>query len=86
MREEKKIDDGGPAFPRNVHSMADNGGFPVTGLSKREWFAGMALFGVMLADIERAKNGHLPIPEKAESDLADTCYRIADAMIAEGKK
>ena len=44
------------------------------GLTKREWFAGMAL--------AVASNWNL----EDEEDTAKLCYRIADAMVAEGKK
>jgi hypothetical protein len=68
----KEIDDGGPAYP-NVS--LDHHGFVGrdTGLTKREWFAGMAVQGI-LAD-----------GETGTKDLVPRAYRIADAMIAAGK-
>ena len=53
--------------------------------SKREWFAGMALTGAMIADIELAKMGKVTRGNAAQ-DLADTCVKIADALLAELKK
>lgn len=45
-----KIDDGGPAHPF-MEMTTNDGGFTVTpvsvGLTKRDWFAGMALQGLM---------------------------------------
>lgn len=78
--------DGGPFFPTGIEKF-DGPQRTVehfTGISKREWFAGMALAGAMIADIERAKNGR--IIRNGEADLADTCFRIADAMLLESTK
>ena len=60
-------DDGGPAFP------CDNTASVAPGLTKREWFAGMALVGLSAAcrDYEAA---------------AVRCYRFADAMLEAGKQ
>lgn len=58
----------GFAFPTNT-------AFPVThgdhepGLSKREWFAGMAMMGLLARDDEQ--------------DIADDAVHFADALIAE---
>ncbi len=58
-----KIDDGGPAFPH------PSGAQGCDGLTKRDWFAGLALqagFGSALVASERAV----------------WCYQMADAMLA----
>lgn len=80
-------DDGGPAFPvLNKFYQAENAGQRGShlhyhteiagGLTKREWFAGQALAG-MLANSELT--GHA-------SDYIKWSYEYADAMLAEGRK
>jgi len=59
------INDEGPAFPTN-------GG--CSGLTKREWFAGMALQGLMV------ENG----TDTPDSNLAAWAYAAADAMLLAG--
>lgn len=77
MNNEPKIDDGGPAFPTVPlnHSFLQPELFAGsgTGLKIRDWFAGMALQG-MLA------NGSLPIDTEIQV-MADDAYRYADAML-----
>lgn len=79
-------DDGGPAFPLPEWSYPHGvSGIKIQeGMSLRDWFAGMAMQG-MLAHSTRYKprpgtsaNWHEAISEEA--------YQLADAMIAEGKK
>lgn len=64
MSEDRIIDDGGQAFP-TTHD----------GMSLRDWFAGMALQGILSGDW---------------SDSAESCvkkaYTAADMMIAERAK
>ena len=73
--------DGGPAFPRphspNPHGGEDDG--PWEGMTLRDHFAGQALAGMW---------AHYFSSEATESDMslsdmADDCYRMADAMLAE---
>ena len=78
--------DGGPAFPqiiteydedtheytRNVHS--------VGGMSLRDWFAGMALPGILASRDEHGRNGFC---EMSAERVAKEAGMIADAMIAE---
>ena len=75
--------DGGPAFPvmeigwdENVipHRYVER---VVGGMSIRDWFAGMALQGQIIADQRAADN-----PEKA----AEWAYANADAMLKEREK
>lgn len=68
-------DDGGQLHPQILCS-ADGIMTPINGLSKRDWFAGMALAG-------------LPIPQVGELDpmaFSRAAYDIADAMLAAGKE
>ena len=74
--------DGGPAFPCN--GIEDDPDFPgalqsvsYSGMSLRDWFAGMAMQGQIIADQRAADN-----PEKA----AEWAYANADAMIKEREK
>jgi hypothetical protein len=65
-----KIDDGGPAFPGAWHP--DMGWSPHQtpfGMSLRDWFAGMALSGL------------ISTLEYPDADMAFRCYALADAMI-----
>ena len=63
------MDKSEPAIP-NVSEILGHS----EGLTKREWFAGMALMGRM------ARNSHYPTWEDAAKDA----YEVADAMLAEG--
>ena len=63
-----EIDSGGPAFPTSE----DAAHFP--GLTKREWFAGMALQGLLSGD-----------PSMSLEESTIWAYQHADAMIRAGK-
>ena len=86
----REIDSGGPAFPMS-HEQKQTG---VWGLTKREWFAGMALQG-MLSDPSPSSRG---CAEAVASNLATgrdistftgiitkAAYHYADAMIRAGE-
>lgn len=68
-----KHDDGEPAFP-NVVS-----GHVVDGLTKREWYAGQAMSELSYSF---AHDGR----QEAIDMIAMFAFRVADAMITEGKK
>lgn len=59
-------DDGGPAFPTG--SIGSH-----IGMSLRDWFAGQVLNGVI-------SEGKLH-PDTMESEIAQSCYEVADAML-----
>jgi hypothetical protein len=73
-----KIDDGGPAFP----TQNDNGEH-WNGMSMREWFAGMALQGIIAGksfthgDLSRMGLTHQQLREAQIKDA----YTTADAML-----
>jgi hypothetical protein len=72
----KPINDGGSAFPMGYHPEGNNADH--TGMSLRDWFAGMAMQGLLSKDYY-----------SFTSDLDDAviqAYKVADAMIAERKK
>lgn len=92
-------DDGGPAFPakRTEHRPIVEGGapFPVeahyTGLSIRDWFAGMALSGICASINNEAMANAVTAAAKAhgvheEEFAAKQAYALADAMLAEREK
>ena len=68
--------DGGPAFSAPKECHVDHRTGEPTGLTKREWFAGMAMQGILAN----------PSCVFKDSDLAKAVYDLADAMIAEGEK
>ena len=73
------VNDGGPAFPYDEKN--DDGSYfrSFSGISKREWFAGQALAG-MLAHHTRykARDGRTDW----HSAVSEEAYEIADAMLA----
>ena len=72
--------DGGPAFPHTLDMVS--GGNTRGGMSLRDWFAGMALNGMIAGAYERgAQVGFVP-----PTTLASEAFAYADAMIAEGEK
>ena len=80
---ENKIKDGGSAFPtqheETIHGKEYSSKHTVynSGMSLRDWFAGMALQGIMAA------------PKRISVDCIDIAidaYKLADAMIKEKEK
>ena len=68
----QNTDDGGPAFPLPAHnSSAGEQSHPIYGLTKREWFAGMAMQTALRAQSYRE-----------EKYIAEFCVKMADAMLA----
>lgn len=87
------IDNGGPAFPHDHPTILVPSDMPqewkdkmrqiagqVEGLSKREWFAGMAMQG-MLANFYREG-----FPDNKAFHYAQSAFHIADAMLEESQK
>ena len=66
----KTKQDGGAAFP---HPLQD---FEIGGVTVREYFAGQALIGELAS-------GGWDNTSNPEKPLAEWCYKLADAMIAE---
>lgn len=80
----KKIDDGGPAFPRPMSFQPEGAwcqdhGEP--GLSLCDWFAGQALTNLPALLAEDGRDG-----EGFEQYVASRAYRLAEAMLAERNK
>jgi hypothetical protein len=70
----KKINDGGPAFPRNGHP--DKNDLPIDGMSIRDYFAAKAMQGLMSYTFANDRyHGDL-------KQCAFEAYEIADAMLA----
>ena len=74
-----EVNDGGLAYPYQGQPMHRNGEWGQdceTGMTLRDWFAGQALSGSL-------GEGTWPI---SDEDIAEGCYRCADAMIKERSK
>lgn len=71
--EAKNVKEGGGAFPHYVEGL-------VNGLTKREWFAGMAL--QVIARNISIHDFDLLLPK----ELAEGAFNIADAMIERRKR
>ena len=72
----RNVDDGGPAFPFGQVSEATGqpiNGFFNPGMTLRDWFAGMALAGL------------LANPSLGDDSAPTYAFFLADAMIAAGK-
>lgn len=77
--------DGGPAFPGTYGGQH---GLPVwtEGLTKREWFAGMALQGILSNPTTATSKVFKTIDGFMNSEMiADCAYEQADAMIKAGE-
>jgi hypothetical protein len=79
------INDGGPAFPQqafintNGQVVTPSDYFPdASGMSLRDWFAGMALQGL----VSSAGAGIFTAGEVPRYEIASYSYKYADAMIA----
>ena len=84
-----ETNDGGPAFPVNSVKLIDIGAYTVLhpGMSLRDWFAGMAMQGMLAYGVatvyrERAAEEGIPFSRL----LAEESYRHADAMLAAREK
>ena len=64
--------DGGPAFPFEYNIRNEDDRIAHTGMSLRQWYAGMAMQGLLA----NGKNG----------DISGWAFIYADAMIAEEEK
>lgn len=73
--EAKKVDDGGPAFPVYTQILGQTS----LGLSKREWFAGMALQGIISGCYAGNNAGFTP-----EGNVV-AAFEYADLMIERRK-
>lgn len=75
------MDDGGPsAFPIVFSDGSGSGG-----MSLRDWFAGMALSGVIEDHFSGKVQEDYSTDELADG-ISESSYRIADAMLVERKK
>lgn len=63
--------DGGPAFRAAGVSFVNT---PQNDIPLRDWFAGMALSGIL--------NNSNAFANMSDKDVAENCYRAADAMLA----
>ena len=84
-----EIDDGGPAFPVSPKKVEAGVVYMARdGLSKREWFAGMALQGYLANPTSFGPPVHESDkynPRLVADVSANFAYMLADAMIKAGK-
>jgi hypothetical protein len=85
----KKIKDGGAAFPHQDVPVAGSGGgfLPSRGMTLRDFFASAAMQGI-IGGIDRNSTRFLDGTHYPAGKLASAAYNIADAMIEarEGSK
>ena len=75
--------DGGPAFPDQGQRKETNGTWNQQwspGMSLRDWFAGMALQGLLAAEAHPRSIG---TTYELQEQIPEHAYKFADAMIAE---
>lgn len=78
----QEMNDGGPAFPRPSSTEYLDGPDQTNcthsdGMSLRDWFAGQAMAGLCESGVEA---------DYDEAHIAATCWRLADAILAERAK
>ncbi len=74
--------DGGAAYPRTLQYFPEDTNYDdETGMSLRQWYAGMALAGI--ASSPEIYNDLIKTAGKPGIGMA--CYMLADAMIAQDK-
>jgi hypothetical protein len=81
--------DGGPAFPAQPTYKMPHGVEMVveqSGMSLRDWFAGMALQGVLASMADPQQRRRAEQKGETPKDLAIARYHVADAMLAEREK
>ena len=78
--------DGGPAFPRPLSKLSpEEFSVEQDGMSLRDWFAGMALQG-LLAATEPDDYGKSSIDDGVRACLVRESFRAADAMLEARKQ
>lgn len=83
------INDGGPAFPQHLAFNPNNEAVTAgmyfaegPGMSLRDWFAGMALQGILAAQTEEGSFEYGSRNPPHDTWVPYTCYKLADAMLA----
>lgn len=79
MTSRSKKPTGGPAFPRAGNEWSDMEWVPApgqAGMTLRDYFAAAALQG-----IQAKFGGFMPDWAELDSDIAEYCYEVADAML-----
>ena len=91
MSEDRKIEDGGPAFARSASEYGHGGHYEQDGMSLRDWFAGQFLAGASTSNEPLSVRGNASQEEidaalRAHwSDVAHAAFIAADAFIAARK-
>ena len=75
-----------PAFPLTTDAISfANRDFPMQGLTKLEWFAGMIAQGMAASEFWAENIGAAPSSHGLEAFIKEA-FRTAEAMIAESEK
>ena len=87
MTNENKINDGGPAFPTEARTLfpTNKASFWCDGMSLRDWFAGMALQG-LLSNFDLFDDEDSTLSTKYEGNAVRMAYAIANEMLKEREK
>ena len=67
-------DTGGPAFPSSEWDAQYDRTFHAGGMTLRDYFAARAMQGILVATVT-------PITVWSQNDVAETAYKMADAML-----
>ena len=72
---------GGEILKDSGHAMLDNVKVKLNGLTKREYFAGLAMQGILASNTEGLAHGHIDM-----SGIIQSAVRASDALLAELEK
>lgn len=79
----EKLKDGGPAYPTTLRDerAGVQHGTPHPGMSQRDWFAGMALIG-LISNSQGVPSDYMRANANEAERLAQIAFCISDAMLS----
>jgi hypothetical protein len=78
------INDGGPAFPTDNEGQNGPNSYHFQGMTLRDYFAAQTLTGILSSGDAKLEN--IISDKSATAVFAQSCYIIADAMLAARKE